>query len=219
MRKIVSVVGAGGKTTYLHRLADAYTLRNYKVLLITTTHMGLEADTDISCDAETIRRKLRETGYCMAGKDDGKGKIGPLPPEVLQQAMEEAEMVLVEADGAKHFWAKYPAAHEPVILPGTTDLVILMGLETIGKKAGEAVFRFEQLHEALGIEPDETVTLSLLERIIETGYLQRLKGQLDGVRINILFTKIEDEELTYLTKEEAGKLYAQDGACHLPGRR
>ena len=42
---IISVVGAGGKTTHIHRLAEKYLKQGKKVLVITTTHMYLEKDT------------------------------------------------------------------------------------------------------------------------------------------------------------------------------
>ena len=52
---IISVVGAGGKTTHIHRLAEKYLKQGKKVLVITTTHMYLEKDTilELENDMET----------------------------------------------------------------------------------------------------------------------------------------------------------------------
>ena len=53
-KEIISIIGAGGKTTLIHRLADEYRKQNNKVLICTTTHMFREPETDISCNAEQI---------------------------------------------------------------------------------------------------------------------------------------------------------------------
>lgn len=66
--KKIAVVGAGGKTTLIHRLAEEYRRKGASVLVTTTTHMLVESDTDLSCDSFAIREKIKRTGYCMAGK-------------------------------------------------------------------------------------------------------------------------------------------------------
>ena len=67
-KEIISIIGAGGKTTLIHRLADEYRKQNNKVLICTTTHMFREPETDISCNAEQIIAKMEQQGSCMAGK-------------------------------------------------------------------------------------------------------------------------------------------------------
>ena len=42
---IISVIGSGGKTTYIHKLKDKYVSLNKTVLMCTTTHMLIEEDT------------------------------------------------------------------------------------------------------------------------------------------------------------------------------
>ena len=48
MEKVISIVGAGGKTTLVHKLAREYHRSGKGVLVTTTTHMYVEADTDLS---------------------------------------------------------------------------------------------------------------------------------------------------------------------------
>ena len=45
--KIIAVIGAGGKTTLIHRLAEEYRRKGASVLVSTTTHMLVEPDTDL----------------------------------------------------------------------------------------------------------------------------------------------------------------------------
>ena len=68
MEKVISIVGAGGKTTLVHKLAREYHRSGKGVLVTTTTHMYVEADTDLSCDFFALRDKIIKDGYCMAGR-------------------------------------------------------------------------------------------------------------------------------------------------------
>ena len=64
---IIAVVGSGGKTTLIKKLAAKYRSAGKTVLVTTTTHMFIEADTLLTDDADTILHTLTETGYAMAG--------------------------------------------------------------------------------------------------------------------------------------------------------
>ena len=64
---IIAVVGSGGKTTLIKKLAEKYRAQGKKVFVTTTTHMFIEEDTLLTDDANTIIGVLREKGYVMAG--------------------------------------------------------------------------------------------------------------------------------------------------------
>lgn len=184
MKKVISIVGAGGKTTLAHSLARKYQSNGDTVLLTTMTHMKIEDDTDLSGDFQIIRDQLAECGYCMAGlpcRDDAVKMCG-LPEDLLRKLLREVDVTIIEADGAKHHSVKYPAAHEPVILPFTTDVIVVMGTWDIGKKCKDAVFRHELMERELGISPEAVVDeemICLLERVYanklkQTGFCGRL---------------------------------------------
>ena len=87
--KIIAVIGAGGKTTLIHRLAEEYRRKGASVLVSTTTHMLVEPDTDLSCDSFAIMEKIKKTGYCMAGAVclDNSAKMQSLPEQMLHDLM------------------------------------------------------------------------------------------------------------------------------------
>ena len=71
--KIIAVIGAGGKTTLIHRLAEEYRRKGASVLVSTTTHMLVEPDTDLSCDSFAIMEKIKKDRIlygrsCLPGK-------------------------------------------------------------------------------------------------------------------------------------------------------
>lgn len=64
---ITAIVGSGGKTTLIHKLASQYVNEGKKVFVTTTTHMYVENDTLLTDDASQIIDKLNNDGYAMAG--------------------------------------------------------------------------------------------------------------------------------------------------------
>ena len=68
---IIAVVGSGGKTTHIKKLASRYQNEGKTVLITTSTHMFIEDDTLLTDDASTIIQALKETGRVMAGIPDG----------------------------------------------------------------------------------------------------------------------------------------------------
>ena len=97
---IQAVVGSGGKTTLIHRLAEEYRAQGKKVFVTTTTHMRAEPDTLLTDDPEPILRALEQTGYAMAGIPEGE-KIRALSPATYAAVCARADEVLVEADGSR----------------------------------------------------------------------------------------------------------------------
>ncbi|MDO4961823.1 MAG: selenium cofactor biosynthesis protein YqeC [Eubacteriales bacterium] len=204
---VISVVGAGGKTTLIHLLADKFMLESGRpdignspasVLITTTTHMYIEQGADLSCDRDLICGKLRQGGIVMAGSPciSEPRKLGRLPSDVFRVAAAHAGLTLIEADGAKHFPAKYPAENEPVIIPETNLIIIVMGLKSIGKKIKDAVFRYElmlaEFSEAgIYISPETIVDCELLIKIIEYGYIRKLTEEFPKATILPLFSNIE----------------------------
>lgn len=207
--RVISVVGAGGKTTYIHRLRAVYKSNNVKCLVTTTTHMMIEADTDISEDAAVIADKLNRCGYCMAGSicaNDSR-KITALPQHVLEEVIPHCECVLIEADGAKHYSAKYPAECEPVIYQSSDEVVVIMGLEAIGKRVGEAVFRYECMKNTYNIDEDTIVTFELLSTIVHEVYYPRIEKVAPNADVTVLYSKLTEGQLEFISECEAHSLY------------
>lgn len=208
MKKVISIVGAGGKTSLVHELAENYHSAGAAVLVTTTTHMkiekssdfavrdqserniyyGMPGGTDLSGDVSLVRERLLKYGCCMAGlrcKED-PGKMCGLPEQAMRELASCADYVIIEADGAKHHSLKYPASYEPVIWPGTTDVIVVMGTWEVGKPVRDVVFRYELLERELGISPERPVDESLIYQLWKV-YEKKLRaasfcGRIEFVR-------------------------------------
>lgn len=157
---VLSVVGGGGKTTTLHRLADEYVSAGRKVIVTTTTHVFKENRpwflTDPSEDE--IRKCMETYGQVWAGTSAPKQRMKMLPEEMLEHILTWNVPVLIEADGARRMPLKVPAAHEPVIHPKTTHVISVYGMDSIGKKFGEICFRPELAEIILDKKETDPVT-------------------------------------------------------------
>jgi len=203
MGRVIAFIGAGGKTSLIYQMTNDFLNAGNTVFITTSTHMRIEEDTDRSCDPVEIKSKLMFFGYCMAGRQDTDEKVTALPKDVYKEISEYAAITLVEADGAKEMWAKYPAESEPVIPENTDDVYIIMGLEAVGKPVKEAIFRYELMIQNMDVSEDDTVTFKMLNQIIDKAYLPKIKAQ----RVGVLYSRLNNGELEFLPYEEAKVLY------------
>ena len=60
------VVGAGGKTSYIHQRAKEEMALGRRVLVCTSTHMLIEDDTLITDQVSEIKERLDRCGYCLS---------------------------------------------------------------------------------------------------------------------------------------------------------
>lgn len=199
MKKIISVIGAGGKTSLLHKMSEYYLEKKETVFLTTTTHMMLEKDTDISCDVFSIIERLKNDKYCMAGEIcvNNNKKIQALSSDLLKAIIPYADNILIEADGAKHYSLKYPLESEPVIFEFTTDVYLVLGLWDIGKDCKDVIFRFEDMSLELGTKNDEKVTFKHIKQIQKI-YEKRLKEQEFKGKIHYIYSKKTDNGIVFL---------------------
>ena len=161
---IVSLVGGGGKTTLLYAMADHCARKGWQVLVTTTTHIRQPAACYAPDDAALTA--LWQAGhYAVIGTPAENGKL-TLPQPQLLHRMAQADAVFVEADGAKHYPCKVPAAHEPVILPESDIVLAVAGLSAVEKPLETVCFRLETACALLGAAPETLLTPELLARLL-----------------------------------------------------
>ena len=181
---IIAVVGSGGKTTLIKKMAAQYRRAGKTVLITTTTHMFLEEDTLLTDDATAIIRALNETGYVMAGIPEGE-KCKALSKETFDAVCTCADVVLVEADGSKRLPLKYPNAAEPVIPENTDEIIVVCGLNAIGQRAKDVCHRLELVKACLGIEDHTIIDPVHIQKLVVDGYLKPLRAAYPDTKIRV----------------------------------
>lgn len=209
------MVGAGGKTTLVYRLAAEARAGGLRVLVTTTTHMGtlpeattghvlVEAEGDT---AEAVRAALRDEGMAtLLGRRVRSDKLEGILPSHVDALAVAADLVLVEADGARGRSLKVPGPHEPVLPSSTTAVVVVAGLDAVGEPlAEERVHRLDLVVAAAGATPGDLVTAPLLARVLAApgGYVSRVPP---GVRSLVFLNKAESPDAWAAAERAASAL-------------
>lgn len=165
-RELVSLVGGGGKSTLLFALGTQLAESGKQVMLTTTTKMGrAQALAAPSVCWSARRRAVEEAldgpGPVMVVTGGDSHKVTGPPPgsiDVLYETL-GVDYIIVEADGSRGRPLKAPAAHEPVIPDSTSTVVILMGIDAVGRRLDQVVHRVEEAAAFSGLRPDAELTV------------------------------------------------------------
>lgn len=170
---VVSLVGAGGKTSLMFRLAEEFSRAGENVLTTTTTKIMMPTPEQsphvilaISPEAVLSQAKalLRKTPHVSAASPHLSGipgKIIGFSPQHIDQLWASGlfRWIIVEADGSAQKPLKAPAEHEPVLPLSSTVVIGVAGLCAIGKPLDQNwVFRHERFAEISGLSVGNPIT-------------------------------------------------------------
>lgn len=162
--RVISLVGGGGKTSLLYTLAAARQASGQRTAVLTTTKIF--APETFCRTAEACMTCWQNGQFAVCGEPAEQNKLGIPAPKLLTWLLQNADTLLIEADGAKHLPCKVPAAHEPVLLPETDTVIGVLGLDALGQPVGTICHRPELVCELLGCASDHLLTEHDLARIL-----------------------------------------------------
>jgi probable selenium-dependent hydroxylase accessory protein YqeC len=170
-REMISLTGAGGKTTLMFRLARELYLSGKKVVTTTTTKILKPGEQDsphlfVSGDEgkikEFVNSHLNQYRHItLATEEIERGKLKGISPELADSIwhLYPMDAFIIEADGAAGRPVKAPREGEPVIPSKTTLVVALLGVDGVGKELNDQnVFQPKLISKLTGIPEDEKMT-------------------------------------------------------------
>lgn len=168
--RCVALVGSGGKTSLLFRLARAY---QRPVLVSNTAHLGVDqgryADRVIVVqspeDIPLTAGNIPEGVTLFTGPADARGRTSGLAGETLSRLRALADLwgapLLIEADGSRGLPLKAPADWEPVIPGFAGAVIVVVGLSALGQPLNadwvyrpDDFARLAQVASGAPVEPD-----------------------------------------------------------------
>lgn len=174
-RGLTAIIGGGGKTTLMYRLAEEC-LAAGTVLVCTSTHIRRPERLPVltsASPAAVLDALAKERCVCLGTEAEG-GKLCA-PQLSFEQLTQLADYVLVEADGAKMLPLKAHLPHEPVIPENANQTILVVGASGFGRKISEVCHRPELWARLTGMQTDQTVTPQALARLIlREGYGDRV---------------------------------------------
>ena len=168
---IVAIVGAGGKTTTMFALANALAERGLRVVTTKSTNIHRpslarsprllisppdrwQADLPPALDAHPV--------ITVVTAAPTPRRYNGIPPDLAPDLLRDsgADVLIVEADGARRRLLKVPADHEPAMPSGATIVMPVACLAAVGRPlAGRHVHRPELAAEVLGIDPGANLSI------------------------------------------------------------
>lgn len=147
----LALVGAGGKTTALFRLArDLITVNQNshaspRVFVAASTHLAevqcsladFHFQVESEDDLRLLEPDLPQGVLLFTGSSHAAGRVSGVPLPVLDRlcrlSVARDCFLLIEADGSRRLPLKAPAAHEPALPEWVEAVVVCAGLSAIGK--------------------------------------------------------------------------------------
>ena len=176
---VVSILGSGGKTTLMFLLAQELAQKGFRVITTTTTKIFpplpsqssrlLVFEMEQANFIKKIQNLLKKENHLTITKKYIGPKLKGLSPEFINKLANQkiADIILIEADGARGLPLKAPNENEPVIPSSTTWALAVIGIDGIGKtNTGQYVFRPQYFSHLTGINIGEAITPQSVSKII-----------------------------------------------------
>ena len=170
-REVISLTGAGGKTTLMFRLAKELLLKGKKVVTTTTTKILEPASGEtVSLFINLAEQELKQ--YVHKHLDQYKhitiarerlesGKLKGVSSDLVNDfwSSNEIDYIIIEADGAAGRPVKAPREGEPVIPSSTTLVVAILGVDGVEREVNEEnVFQVERVSKLTRIPIGKKMT-------------------------------------------------------------
>jgi len=200
--EIVALVGGGGKTTAMFRLAREVVANDGSVITTTTTRIfGAQIAlapahvpaADLTRERVSAALAVHRHVLVIGATDAGSGKADGVSLELFRRlrAWFPGVCLLNEADGSRMRPFKAPADYEPVIPADTTLVVPVVGADVFGKSLdADHVHRPELVCALSGAPPGTPITPAIVARVLAHPQ-GGLKGVPAGARVVVLINKVE----------------------------
>lgn len=224
---VISLVGAGGKTTLMFRLARELAAAGEAVLTTTTTNIytpspeqsgSLIVSESPGCLLDKLRDGLNSHRHITAAarRLSRQGKLSGFTSDVIQNIWESQifNWIIVEADGAAGRPLKAPAEYEPVISDCTSLCVGMVGLSVAGQPANpDWVFRHGHFQKLSGLAAGATVTPAAIADVLvhEMGIFKTVPA--DSMRI--AFCNQADSPRNLAAGRQIARLLIQKERCEI----
>ena len=192
---VVAVIGGGGKTSLLLRLAEELKEKG-RVILCATAKMHLPKGMQLTApNADEIEAAFALENPVCVGIRTTEGKL-TLDIRDIELLRSLAPYVLCEADGSKGLPLKAHAPHEPVVPAEANRVICVVGIDGIGKPIQESAHRPELYAALLSVEQEYIVAPRDAARVIV----------LENLHDTVFINKVETEQRLALARELAKEL-------------
>lgn len=203
---LVSIVGAGGKTSLMYRLGNDLASAGVPALLTTTTKVMYPPKDDVStvilgpetdATAAKIAQSLVRCKVLLAGLERVDSKIVGYSPGFVERLHrgDGGRTVVAECDGARGRSLKVPKQTEPPLAASTSVYVVVVGADCFHRPVtSPEIFNPEDVAAVAGVGLDAEISEPVITETIVSpkSYLGRKPP---GARLCVFINKVEPDKL------------------------
>lgn len=210
----LALVGAGGKTAAIFQIASAY---RGPVIVTTSTHFSVEQTRQ--GDNHFIIRTVEDLNKFQDRMPDGVNIFtGPIAGDRATSISFESLSwldrwcsrhsvpMLIEADGSRQRPIKAPAQHEPAISPFADMVLVITGMQAVGKPLSSEWVHHPELFAVLsGLEPGDPITPKAIIKVLShpDGGLKNIPA---GAKRVVVLNQADTPELREISSTMAKSL-------------
>lgn len=168
---MISIVGAGGKTTLMFLLANE--LKNKGKVLVTTTTKIYNPSEEVDSlalgeEGYKFLKSINDNGIYAYGKYiNDENKLIGADVEILNGLTDSFDYILVESDGSKRKDLKAWNNNEPVVSSITSNTIGVLSLKTINMEINnENIHRLKEFTSLTNSKEGQKVNLDTLIEVI-----------------------------------------------------
>ena len=188
MAYVISVCGAGGKTTYIYEEAHKLLKLNKKVAVITTTRMRNDKEiTDLLLLDNKDKIDFSKVNTFGIIKDNHLTYVGD---DIYKKICDVFDVVFIEADGSRCMPIKIPNLDfEPIIKDNTNEIVITYSPFAYNRNIKDVCFRYEEMEAECF--PYTIVNKEIIEDLYDKFYVSYIKQKFPNKNIKITIKEID----------------------------
>ncbi|MFH1852458.1 MAG: selenium cofactor biosynthesis protein YqeC [Candidatus Neomarinimicrobiota bacterium] len=178
----IALLGGGGKTGLQQRLGRELVQVFGRVLLTSITKSAFHTDPKIICRDEIGSGDLatwfaRHNPLCVMGTCLNAHKVDGITMDELEQFKDQADVTIVECDGARNRPLKVHCDHDPMVPDFFDRVIVIVGADVVGTTLADGlVHRPERFREFWGIADNFVLTPAFITRVVtsEKGYSSKI---------------------------------------------
>ncbi len=204
--EVISIIGAGGKTSSLFRLGHELSESGWRVLATTTTRVAaseiarapLAMRWGAPVGFEPLSNALERKGFVFIYDRLERDKALGVAVEALRSLLDRvsSDVMLIEADGSRRLPFKAPYPHEPVIPPETTRVLLVVGINALGKPLDrDHVYNADAIIDQFGYPEGAPVLWPWMASVLRHESLG-LQGVAPHVPVDVVINQVQAGSIT-----------------------
>lgn len=199
---IISITGAGGKTTLMFSLAQVLS-KSGSVLITTSTKITVPKDgfNKLYTSFDQYSKPKANEIVCIGELISEKNKLASIGYDKLKNIVEDFDYCIIEADGSRNLPMKFWKDYEPVIYDFTNKTIGVLSIKVYGRKASaDFIYNYKEFIEFID---EQEISYKTYNKIIDynNGLFKDFNGS-KFVFINQVETDLEIEQVNKIIKND-----------------